>query len=714
MIKKRVRLPIYMQYLISYAIVLLIPIFITSMFIYSSILDKVRTQSLTNNEQILKQVEEVVDTRFKEMISIAADLSRNPLVSLSQYRNYFYFFSMRHVMNYKMSNTFIDQVFLYDREGESFYSSESMYSLDMFHQLFAYPEWPDDQVRNEFNTVASPVIRKAEPLNGDRYITYLRPIPISSSKPRGTAVYLIREQTFRDLLKTVLLFQGNEAFIIDNKGTVITGVYGEEPLEPPLIAELLSAAKNNETLHETRYGEPVYASGVQSKTTGLTYIVLTPEQELLRDVNEIKQIALLSYVIILLLGSIAIYVFMRFNYNPIRRLLEAAERWNRQNEFNAPYVRQHLLLGLLQGRLTDKEEFNRQGGFVGLSMAQENYFVAVIQNESGLASDSVDRSFYRELEQKGHQVFDVHTEAGVTLIVSAEDNRLIPEAELAALQTNLTRSVNAPVTIGVGTVFSELSRVTHSYIEASTALDHKFIYGSGKVLFFADLDLKLTQQGWDVRTSVENLLVHMDRGAVEQAMKTVEMIASEIRERSNSLFQAKSSCIEVINTILKYLRQHYNSGSGKGSVPLPDIIAYANFNSIDRLLEETVKVCIMACETIQSVNRHPDRSGTDRIMEYVQQHFDDYNLSIQSMADDLSYSVSYISRIFKEETGSTIMDYVKEMRIAKAKELLKTTSMPVQDIVEAVGYKDVSSFIRKFKQKLQMTPQEFRNYYKGK
>lgn len=196
MIKKRVRLPIYMQYLISYAIVLLIPIFITSMFIYSSILDKVRTQSLTNNEQILKQVEEVVDTRFKEMISIAADLSRNPLVSLSQYRNYFYFYSMRHVMNYKMSNTFIDQVFLYDRGEEYFYSSESMYSLDMFHQLFAYPEWPDDQVRNEFNTVASPVIRKAEPLNGDRYITYLRPIPISSSKPRGTAVYLIRNRPF--------------------------------------------------------------------------------------------------------------------------------------------------------------------------------------------------------------------------------------------------------------------------------------------------------------------------------------------------------------------------------------------------------------------------------------------------------------------------------------------------------------------------------------
>ncbi|WP_214628088.1 helix-turn-helix domain-containing protein [Paenibacillus agaridevorans] len=735
--KNRLRLSISMQYLISYAIILLIPTLITSVVIYNSMIATVKEQSLSTYEQMIKQVGEVIDTKFLEMANIATDLSTNPLVSLNKYRDYFYYYSMRHVMNYRLSNTFLNEVLLYDRDKEYFYSSSSTYSLEVFNQVYKYEDWDADDLKNTMNTSIHPVLRKAELINGERFITYLRPIPITAFKPNGTAVYLIKEQTIQDLLQPILLYKGNQAYIIDQDGTIITGIFTETSAEASNIAaELRSNISNKQVIRKNDAGEMVYVTYIHSKQTGFIYAVSTPEKELFAEVNGIKFIALLSYLIIILLGIIGIYFSMRFNYHPIRRILanieehfggkkeeygfqtienalSAAGTWRQQSLLNTPYARQHLLLCLLQGRITSKEEFNRSGSFVGLSMHQPFYFVAVIHAQVKLQTGMDALGIYQELEQQGYQIMEMQTEAELTLIIGMDDNR-IPKEELISLLQAMAKHLEQEVTIGVGNAVSELTQFAPSYYEAFTAMQHKFIYGSGKVLLFSELDPKLSKKSYDLSEPIENLIVHFERGAIEQAMKSIGLIVSEIKGKSDSLFEAKSNCIEVINSILLFLRQRYSHINFTNTHMFPDVIAYANFNSIDRLLEEAVNVCQMACDTIQAGGVHLERMmGTDRIDAYIQQHYDDYNLNIQSIARDLGYSVSYISRMYKEDTGNTIMDQVKELRINKAKELLRTTMLPVQDIVELVGYKDVSSFIRRFKQKLQMTPQEFRNYYKA-
>jgi AraC-like DNA-binding protein len=84
------------------------------------------------------------------------------------------------------------------------------------------------------------------------------------------------------------------------------------------------------------------------------------------------------------------------------------------------------------------------------------------------------------------------------------------------------------------------------------------------------------------------------------------------------------------------------------------------------------------------------------------------------MADTLGLSISYVSRIFKTSMDETVMEYVNRLRMEKAKELLRTTQMPVKEIVEFVGYKDASSFIRKFRQFGHLTPLEYRQHHQDK
>jgi len=78
------------------------------------------------------------------------------------------------------------------------------------------------------------------------------------------------------------------------------------------------------------------------------------------------------------------------------------------------------------------------------------------------------------------------------------------------------------------------------------------------------------------------------------------------------------------------------------------------------------------------------------------------------IADNFGMTVSYLSQFFKSKTGKTILEFVTELRINKAKELLMQTDLSLNYIAEEVGYYNVSSFIRRFKQVEGITPGEFR------
>lgn len=70
----------------------------------------------------------------------------------------------------------------------------------------------------------------------------------------------------------------------------------------------------------------------------------------------------------------------------------------------------------------------------------------------------------------------------------------------------------------------------------------------------------------------------------------------------------------------------------------------------------------------------------------------------------------YLSRIFKRETGLSISDYVLQERIARAKELLSKTEMPVSSVATAVGYSNFSHFTKIFRKYTDRNPMDYRQY----
>lgn len=85
------------------------------------------------------------------------------------------------------------------------------------------------------------------------------------------------------------------------------------------------------------------------------------------------------------------------------------------------------------------------------------------------------------------------------------------------------------------------------------------------------------------------------------------------------------------------------------------------------------------------------------------------NLSLESIAAQLNITKNYLCHIFKEETDGTVMQYITQLRMSHAKNLLLNTSLKINEISEAVGYQDSSYFAMQFKKLYNITPLQFRN-----
>ena len=95
------------------------------------------------------------------------------------------------------------------------------------------------------------------------------------------------------------------------------------------------------------------------------------------------------------------------------------------------------------------------------------------------------------------------------------------------------------------------------------------------------------------------------------------------------------------------------------------------------------------------------------IMNYIQSNY--LSVTLEGLSDKFYLSKPYLSKYIKEKSGMTFGELVKNVRLKKAKTLLKTSSMTVESIALSVGYQNVEHFNRLFKKAFNMTPVQFRN-----
>ncbi len=106
-----------------------------------------------------------------------------------------------------------------------------------------------------------------------------------------------------------------------------------------------------------------------------------------------------------------------------------------------------------------------------------------------------------------------------------------------------------------------------------------------------------------------------------------------------------------------------------------------------------------------------DRYGDliEEAKKYIAQHFQESDFSLNKIAVEIGISASYFSSIFKQKTGQSFVEYLTKMRIEKACELLKCTTLRTAEIGEQVGYHDPHYFSATFKKVMGQSPKDYKN-----
>ena len=741
-----------MKYLASYLLVLLLPIIIVSIYANSFFLKAYREEVIANNTDSIMRIAYALDVQLDQIEKTAAQLQFN-----EKFRPFFLeskqFNAMQTIdelSGHQVTNPFVHELVYYVRGSEELFSSDGSYTINTFiDYIYDFNSWDRDDFYAQINTILSPLMRPVEDVTtmgneAKRFSALMYPIPNNSLSPYGTLIFIVPESSFRNIIKGAIPETKGNTIILDMHGKMITYLQNEPYLSDEVFGAILSGLSGSGSKAVKLDGKKYLISYTISERTRLKYFRIISEENAMASVVALRTTITLVFLLVLLVGGIAIYIAMRVNYSPvgelkrfiasrsdlfpkgtnefdsaqlaILHLSETSSDLNRQVNRNSQILKEYLLQGLLRGMFKNSAEFNEHGKDIGLFFNHQFFQIAILsytkQNNTSYPGDAliIDR-----LQKEASSVLESYwlsdrVEGRIILIACfPKANFVVFRDTLKALHKVFSDIVGAPSTFGVGNICGSVSQCYRSYIEASSALDYRHFSGDNKIIYFSDIIPKSSTSGIYPTQGLESLRQSILAGESRKIEEILHGLVNTIRENDTLLFFARCLSFDIINTVLRaVLEMHKNFPSPEDAYP--DVFSLTEYHTVDELADIVEETCLSICGVIKNTEDLMKNDIAD-MLSYIEKNLNSFDFSIGGIADHYGMSVSNLSHLFKNRTGSTLSDYINTLRMEKIKELLLTSDDSIKDIIIQVGYSDSSNFVRKFREQIGMTPGAYRKLY---
>lgn len=262
---------------------------------------------------------------------------------------------------------------------------------------------------------------------------------------------------------------------------------------------------------------------------------------------------------------------------------------------------------------------------------------------------------------------------------------------------------------GIGPLV-ELQEVSASYKAALQVMRHKLSLGRESVMMSDDLPRNI-EGSWYRHVQLAASIVREFRLSTGEWRERLEQLLQRAREdrlKDEEIRLLLHTLLEMLGTELGHLSeglQSYTQGERaeqwKRALQEADSLEQLT-TTCQEYLTELYRSYVAMCET----KNH--RAMVMEIRGYIEEHFQNPDLSLNHLSDRFQISPKYASYLFKEEYNMKFVDFLIQLRIAHAEQLLASTERPVQEIAIEVGYANAITFGRVFKRVVGVTPGEFR------
>jgi len=268
---------------------------------------------------------------------------------------------------------------------------------------------------------------------------------------------------------------------------------------------------------------------------------------------------------------------------------------------------------------------------------------------------------------------------------------------------DMRRKYSISFRIGISKV-KELSKMTDAYSEAINSL----IITAGSVAHADDLPIGCDYEE-DYPANIEKqLFEEVEKGNIEQ---------SAVAARSFFDWMTSAHADSIMDIRLKALEfvlwaEHIAYEKGGMTYQFNSrndyLTTIMNLSDYDQMKSWFVEKITAAARNALSKREESSNNVVDIAKEYIKQNYSKA-LSLDEVSYYVNISPYYFSKIFKEGTGENFIEYLTNIRIEKAKELLSTSDYSMKEICVMVGYSDPNYFSRSFKKNVGVTPTEYKD-----
>jgi two-component system response regulator YesN len=395
-----------------------------------------------------------------------------------------------------------------------------------------------------------------------------------------------------------------------------------------------------------------------------------------------------------------------------RKEQDNLKKLQEQVEENRATLRERLLFKLVVGAVSPTEAIEK-GQLLGLDLIARYYLVVILKIELSDRTEQYDHDEYQQIQlvvmglvEKNPDIFVLKRDWGDLILLMKGNTSEYLEEERDMLLEEIKQVIaktRYQLSIGVGATKKRIADVRQSFVEALVNMqnpDGGNKSGLNQALERAEL-LKVD------KSAVENYLRSGVKDGFDEFFNAYLRPLGETALKSNLI--KNYIFVDVVLAIAKLV----NDMGGDVDKVIPELnsieMIMSNIKTIEQLREQADKILTSALAYRDS---HPNGQYKNLIRqakEYLEQHYTNPELSLNEVASQANLSASHFSVVFSQETGQTFKEYLTEIRINKAKELLRMTALRSADIAYQVGYNDPHYFSSVFKKNTGLSPIEFRS-----
>lgn len=706
------------QFLLYFMLTLCVPL-LSIIFVYSQAEGTVRREILVSTQSNLNQFFSMTNSITEEMGDICISIAHsNECVNYSAYANYdskkahYQIVNVKDMLNKFLRDSYQDVFVYFPTQDRIISGMNASLNTDLYYDT--YYSGIDDGVQEEFYKM----------------------LECDSSKPKFFSLNQSSEKSYLCVAMKRPDYQNPELSYV----VVVM-------LEPGFLNRMIDQEKNNSTKimmfdenskilwsSDRKYsdwelkGTETIDEFYEMKMNGDTYMMLIKESG---DVvgyyasaiplsyfwNRLNRMRLICGGSILLCIAVSIFVAYRNAARTYRTVNHVVGGLQKKLVNTKSLRRDKVMIELIRGNNESLEKLEERISDVGIEFCSDWFMVAVANTKTEDAHELISfvlRNVFEELCNEAHKGYVViGTNQECIILLNPHNDTEYEEMEriLREGERFLNTHYQMEMTLALSNLHEGIEEIPLAYKEAGKALRYQYLMEDRTVIKYGEVAQRRLQSP----KSGDSYWFKQVRKYIEEGEKwqTPEQFAEELVEsygisESASMETVESFKLEIVNVLSRIMISEEDSSEESRKVTV-ELLTQSNF----RLFKKTlVKYLEQFCQKEKERNRQNDVCCSAK--NHIEKNFADPELSATVIGETLNLSGPYLSRMFKEKYGVSILHYIANTRIDHAKKLLLESEKSIQEIAEESGFLSSNVFIKSFKKQEGVTPGTYRSWEEEK